>query len=401
MPSIDRLLVVDPICSRRAPTIRAWLEVAEEVLPKHFKEVEIWSMECELDQPWVKWRKFPKITRFWPIQCAAFRFLAWRAYRRLSRDDLPFTLVQATGEHLPVADIRYIHFWNITYAVIAAQKPVEMNVQLKEQIFRNLAIGGEQKCLKPGATGEWWCVSRGIAAPIAAPAGSVFRYLPNIYDPARFNPTLRATSRADSRKHYQLSEEDVVFVFAGFGHFVRKGLLQAVQAVNRLRLQGLPTKLLVLGGTESTVIDFRRLMATQGESAEAIHFAGHVTPPEWHLSAGDALLFPSHFEAFSLVEIEAAALGLRLYLTAHPGSEMILREGVNGRLLPWDVEGMVATLAEEIRSGAIYESHRELGEALTPNSYGTLLSTFYSDALLRKSDLAKSTLKTEKHSQVD
>ncbi|MES2438930.1 MAG: glycosyltransferase family 4 protein [Verrucomicrobiota bacterium] len=384
MPQVDRLLVVDPICSRRAPTIRAWLQVAEKVLPKHFKEVEVWSMECDLDQPWVKWRKFPKITRFWPIQCAAFRFMAWRAYKRLPKPQLQNTLVQATGEHLPRTDIRYIQFWNITYAEIAKVKPVELRAPFKERVFRNWAIQGERKCLEPGATGEWWCVSRGIATPIAAPPGSIFRYLPNSYDPERFNPAFRAASRSDSRKHYQFGEEDIVFVFAGFGHFVRKGLLQAVKVVNRLRQQGNPATLLVLGGTEGTVADFRRLMDLQGESAEAIRFAGHVSPPEWHLSAGDALLFPSHFEAFSLVEIEAAALGLRLYLTAHPGSEMILREGENGRLLPWNVDGMVATLSEDIASGVIRETHCEMGEALSPDPYAALLSSLYSDAILKK-----------------
>ena len=126
-------------------------------------------------------------------------------------------------------------------------------------------------------------------------------------------------------------------------------------------------------------------MAALGESADAIRFAGYVAPPEWHLSAGDALIFPSHFEAFSLMEIEAASLGLQLYLTAHPGSEMILREGVNGRLLPWDVDGMVATLTGDITSGVIRESHCELGEALAPDSYANLLSSLYSEAILRKS----------------
>ena len=387
MSEIDRLLMVDPICHRRAPTMRAWLGAADEVLPRHFREVEIWSMECELDRPWVKWRRFPKISRFWPIQCAAFRFMAWRAYRRLSATDLKHTLVQCTGEQLPVADSRYIHFWNIAYAAVAKAKPLEMRVSLKDRLFRNLAILGEHKSLEGGATGEWWCVSRGIAETIRkdAPADAVFRCLPNSFDPARFNPETRSCSRDESRKHYGFTDDEHVLVFCSFGHFLRKGLLQAVEAVDQLRSSGLPVRLLVLGGNETAVAEFRQLMRKKNLPDADICFAGHVSPPEWHLSAGDALIFPSHFEAFSLVEIEAAALGLRLYLTHHPGSEMILREGVNGRLLPWDVDGMVRTLSEEVTSGAIRRSHHELGEALSPHSYANLISEFYSDSIARKS----------------
>src|SRR5688500_2451093 len=103
MSKIDRLLVVDPICHRRAPTMRTWLEAAAEVLPRYFKEVEIWSMENQLDLPWVKFRKFRKISRFWPVQCTYFRNAAWRAFRGLSPEELSHTLVQCSGEHLPVA----------------------------------------------------------------------------------------------------------------------------------------------------------------------------------------------------------------------------------------------------------------------------------------------------------
>lgn len=366
--------------------MRSWLAAAGEILPLHFKEVEIWSMECELDFPWVKWRRFRKISKFWPIQCAAFRRAAWKQYWKLPAEYRANTLIQCTGEQLPIADSRYIHFWNLEYASVNARKPEEMSVSAKEKFFRYLAIRGERKILKPGATGEWWCVSRGIADPIkkAAAPESIFRYLPNSFDPTRFNQQVRTSSRATARDHYGFGPDEIVLVFCSFGHFLRKGLLQAVEALEKLRAAGYPVRLLVLGGLESTVNDFKKLMARKNLSSDGIVFAGLVSSPEWHLSAGDALIFPSHFEAFSLVEIEAAALGLRLYLTPHPGSEMVLREGINGRLLPWDVEGMISILEDEVRSGAIRRSHSEMGEALTPAAYASSLSKLYSQAIHKK-----------------
>ncbi|MFT3989914.1 MAG: glycosyltransferase [Luteolibacter sp.] len=165
---------------------------------------------------------------------------------------------------------------------------------------------------------------------------------------------------------------------------MRKGLPQAIAAVNGLRQLGHAARLLVIGGTERTIAEFRQRMRREGLPEDFVRFAGMVSPPEQHFAAGDAFLFPSHFEAFSLVEIEAAALGMRLYLTDHPGSEMILREGVNGKILPWDVPGMTRLLDEEIRSGLLKQPHHEMGEALTPDAYAIQLSRLFSQAIERK-----------------
>jgi glycosyltransferase involved in cell wall biosynthesis len=369
--------------------MRGILNAAEEVLPQVFSRVEVWSMENELEDrnlPWLTGRKFPKISPFWPIQCTAFRTMAWRMFRKLPKDKLDSTLTFCSGEHLPEVDVRYLQFWNITQKSLSASKPELFPTGLKERIFRDVAIVGERQALRPGSTGEWWCVSRGIAEPIRnhAPAGSIFRYLPNTYDPKRFNAAIRKRKRAEMRASYGFDETEIVLVFCSFGHFLRKGLLQAVATVNGLRELGHPVRLLVLGGTQRAISEFRQRIKRERLGLEATVFAGMVTPPENHLSAGDAFLFPSHFEAFSLVEIEAAALGLRLYLTAHPGSEMILREGVNGRLLPWEIAGMIRVLDEEIRSGTLHQPHSEMGEALVPAAYAQQLSTFFQWAIENK-----------------
>jgi glycosyltransferase involved in cell wall biosynthesis len=91
---------------------------------------------------------------------------------------------------------------------------------------------------------------------------------------------------------------------------------------------------------------------------------GRVKEIERYLAAADALLFPSYCEAFALVEIESAAMGLRLYVTPHYGSEMILRPPANGRFLPWDARGITTILAEDIDSGVLFQSSGDMGEAL-------------------------------------
>jgi len=51
------------------------------------------------------------------------------------------------------------------------------------------------------------------------------------------------------------------------------------------------------------------------------------------------------------VEIEAAAMGLPLLLTPHHGSEMILKDGVNGLVLPFDAAGIAEILIQGIQAG--------------------------------------------------
>jgi hypothetical protein len=63
---------------------------------------------------------------------------------------------------------------------------------------------------------------------------------------------------------------------------------------------------------------------------------------------------------------------------------MILREGVNGRLLPWEPEGMARIIAEEIRSGDVRKIHQEMGEALIAESYAMTMAAHYEAAIARK-----------------
>ena len=84
-----------------------------------------------------------------------------------------------------------------------------------------------------------------------------------------------------------------------------------------------------------------------------------VPDVEKYFAAGaDAFLFPSYSEAFALVEVEAAACGLPLFLTRHHGSEMIFEENVNGRYVEFDAAKIADVLREFVtqqwRPGAVH-----------------------------------------------
>ena len=361
--------------------MRAWVD-AFPVVEKMFASVEFWAVECELaDRPGVIWRRVPQYSRFWRIQAIAYQLTVRRWMRRAAQR---WAIVQCTGCFLPKADVRYIHFWNRALLEEAAARPESLALGPVTRWSTWLAARDEEDVARnSAATKWWWVVSRSLAKRIQAgeTAEGDFETLPNQYDPRRFNPAQRLRWRGPMRERYQLGAHEIVLAFSAFGHFERKGLLQVMEAVSFLRAAGLMVRLLVLGGRDATISSFRKSLRRRGIDDSGTIFAGMVDEMDRHLSAADAFFFPSHFEAFSLAEIEAAALGLRLYLTPHYGSEMILREPENGRLLPWDSRGMANILEEEIKAGRIGTFHTQLGEALDPAGFRRRLGKLYEKAL--------------------
>jgi glycosyltransferase involved in cell wall biosynthesis len=102
-------------------------------------------------------------------------------------------------------------------------------------------------------------------------------------------------------------------------------------------------------------------------------FTGLVPDVEKYFAAADAFLFPSYSEAFALVEVEATACGLPLFLTPHHGSEMILQDGINGRCLDFDA-GQISRVLAEFVSGQWQPSKLQPGNALDSTAYARRLA---------------------------
>ena len=212
------------------------------------------------------------------------------------------------------------------------------------------------------------------------------KVLPNSFDQTRFNPTIRELHRASARNALGFSANETVFAFSSYGHYRRKGFWLIVSALQILAEEGAQdVRLLVIGGTAKTLARLKSELATRfPEYARWILFVGTISEVEKSLAAADAFLYPSYFEAFSLAEIEAAAMGLPLLVTRHPGTEMIVREGKNGVWLEFDPHD----IAKKIRAFARREFRFELpnfGEALTKSQYADRVLSIYDDFLRQNS----------------
>lgn len=147
--------------------------------------------------------------------------------------------------------------------------------------------------------------------------------IPNGVDHARFHP-VSAAERATLRTGLGLPADRCVALFVG-GDWERKGVRDAISAV-----AGLPdVTLAVVGAGDERAM--RAHAARVGAESNVVFAGSSRTPEQWY-QAADLLLFPSHYEAFSLVTLEAAGCGLPIVAHAINGTEDLITPGVNGML---------------------------------------------------------------------
>jgi UDP-glucose:(heptosyl)LPS alpha-1,3-glucosyltransferase len=129
-----------------------------------------------------------------------------------------------------------------------------------------------------------------------------------------------------------------VAVFSG-GEWSRKGLETAIRAIALL-----PDAKLFVAGDDPDRGRFEELARSVG-AAHRIRFGGFRHDIPTALAAGDVFLFPSHYEAFSLATIEAAACGLPIVATRINGTEDFIEPGRTGFFVDSDPQGIAGQLA--------------------------------------------------------
>ncbi len=287
-----------------------------------------------------------------------FWLVAWLRLRRVRNQGAGWDIIHTTGPDIPGADVMSLHFHNRTWIGMQWREQAR-SIRDRLKLLHTF-IGVTQESLAV-ASARWRVilpVSEGLAARIRPQVreGKVVKVLPNVLDAARFNPGVREHARGSMRDQIQALENDFVFIFVSTGHYQRKGLWPALEGLQACRVMareelGLNLRFLVVGAGERAQ---KNLMPVLDQSVPDWRDWVRLVPPtaevECWYAAADAFLFPSRYETFSLVALEAAACGLPLLITPYDGHEMYLRDGVNGCLLPWDQEGITARLRQFLRS---------------------------------------------------
>lgn len=203
----------------------------------------------------------------------------------------------------------------------------------------------------------------------------------NGVDTAAFHPALADRHRANTRLAFGIPPDAPLFLFVGSG-FERKGLAAALSAMAELPQE---THLLVVG-KDKQMKRFMRQAASLG-IASRIHFAGGQQDVRPFYGAADALVFPTLYEPFGNVALEAFACGLPVITSSHSGAAELIREGENGFSCdPLDhrqlTEAMKKLLSPDLRRKAALAA-RATVEPFSLEKMSLTLLSLYNALLIR------------------
>ncbi len=145
-------------------------------------------------------------------------------------------------------------------------------------------------------------------------------------DKLRFNPMKRSLPW---RRGFGIADDEVVIGFVG-RLVLEKGLDTVAAVIAELQRRGVPHRLLVVGDGPA-----RDHFERQVPGAIFTGFLDGDTLPRAYASC-DMLLNPSITETFGNINLEAMASGIPVVAAIATGSNCLITDGANGRLVPHD-----------------------------------------------------------------
>jgi glycosyltransferase involved in cell wall biosynthesis len=269
------------------------------------------------------------------------------------RDGLLHTTGAIVANRAAVSTVHYCHRAAVTQvAGSRASRPGPL-YRLNSALNGVLSLAGEAWCYRPERTRLLCAVSEGVASELREcfpdMAGAV-RSVANGVDSTSFRPD--GARRRHARAELELDDRARLALFVG-GDWERKGLAYAVDALGaapdwHLAVAG--------GGDPTSYLERAHRAGTQAR----LHFLGRVRDMARLYAGADAFVFPSAYEAFPLVALEAAASGLPLLITRVNGVEDLLHDGDNG----WFILRDAADIARRLNQlAADPDLARSMGDA--------------------------------------
>lgn len=149
------------------------------------------------------------------------------------------------------------------------------------------------------------------------------------FDPAKYSEKLNL----ETRRSLNIPENDLVFVFVG--RLVSdKGINELIVAFEKLNKQNLNTCLILVGPFENELDPLKQETIEIIKKHPKIIETGYQNDVRPFLACSDVLSFPSYREGFPNVVMQAGAMGLPCIVTNINGSNEIIDEGVNGKIIP-------------------------------------------------------------------
>ncbi|MBA7617056.1 Lipopolysaccharide core biosynthesis protein RfaG [subsurface metagenome] len=179
--------------------------------------------------------------------------------------------------------------------------------------------------------------------------------IPNGVDLEVFTPANRPLYRDNIRQKHGISSSDLVLMFAG-GDWERKGVHYIIEAFPLLLRPDI--KLFISGSGDEKL--YGQLAELKQVREKIIFVSGRVNIWEYY-AASDIFVFPTIYEPFGLVIVEAMASGLPVITSRSAGAADLMTDGVDCLLLsdPSDINDLAAKI-ELLMSNA--ELRKTMGE---------------------------------------
>ena len=268
------------------------------------------------------------------------RFARWRELRRF---------MAATKPDLVVAFLSYFTVLSAVRAAMTRAKVI-FNQQTPMSAFlddadyewrRPLRKRGFSAVTRLGYAAADLVItsSRGVAQDLTAKFGvdpARVRVVPN---PVDVEAVQAAAADPLDAAHQQRWQRPVIVAAGRLADAKNYPLLIDALALVRASV---PATLFVLGEGERAE-DLRRLAGERG-LADAIVWCGFQSNPWKYMARADVFALTSRYEGFGNVLVEAMACGVPVVATRSPGTEDIVRDGVDGLLTRHTPDAVAASL---------------------------------------------------------
>jgi UDP-glucose:(heptosyl)LPS alpha-1,3-glucosyltransferase len=319
-------------CNRRDGSARAVNEVAER-MSKRGHDVHLYARKAEdLDLDLVTWHQVPGPS--WPEIADYYSFFQ---ATNLLLEKHNYDIVHSIGVNTSIANVYTIQ--NIQPAKVSILKnlgsldEVSLPRKLTRWLYLTVTSAAERRLYtaRPGKRSPYFLpVSRGVEAELRshyAIGDAPVQIVPNAADLQIFCPLERGARGAWRREH-GIPEDVPLAVFAG-GEWARKGLHLALQGIGLMQSKVL---WLFVAGDDPDCERFKQMARDLG-IFERVSFGGFRKDVATAMASSDLFLFPSHYEAFSLATIEAAACGLPVVASKINGTEDFIVSGETGEFV--------------------------------------------------------------------
>jgi len=207
----------------------------------------------------------------------------------------------------------------------------------------------------------------------------------NGVDPDKFNPQVKGLYRDETRKKLGIKKNEIVLLFVG-RNFKLKGVKIIIESIPLLGQGKEKVRILIVGKGKSSY--FLRL-AKKLNVENKILFAGESSQIEKFYAAGDIFVFPTFYDPFANVCLEALACGLPVITTRMNGASEIIKNGMNGYVVedytsPDELAARITDiLPKDLRknmSACAFETAKEY----TPSNNAARVEKLYKNILKNK-----------------